>query len=224
MENKQCKICNTTKPISDFVPREYTCWNCRNAQKRAKRLAKKPQIDSLIDEIWLQINNYEGLYEVSNKGRIKSLITMRILSPNKIGDYLGVTLTKNKEHKIYTIHRLVALHFIPNPENKPEVNHIEGIKTKNCVEDLEWATKSENGKHAYDTGLSMVNKSNLGRFGKDAHRKRAIEVYTLEGVLISTHHTVREGCVLYCASDSSVSNCLTGKNKTAKGLIWKYAN
>ncbi len=123
-------------------------------------------------EIWKDIPNYEGLYQVSNLGRIKSLPRQwiagkgfkmshgeKIISPSKKkGGYLFTHLYKNKKEKIYLVHRLVAIAFIPNPENKPGVNHKDGIKGNANLENLEWVTKSENEIHAHKMGLKNIPK------------------------------------------------------------------
>lgn len=99
-------------------------------------------------EIWKDIAGYEGLYQVSNFGRIKSLRSKIILaSLSSKSGYCYVGLAKNGMNKQKSVHRLVALAFIPNSENKPEVNHIDGNKHNNTVKNLEWVTKSENMKH-----------------------------------------------------------------------------
>lgn len=115
-------------------------------------------------EIWKDVVGYEELYKVSNLGRIKSLGFRinnpinygkeKILKPNtcKLG-YMYVGLTKNRILKSLKIHRLVAMAFMPNPENKPQVNHINGIKSDNCIGNLEWNTAKENMMHAVRTGL-----------------------------------------------------------------------
>lgn len=90
-------------------------------------------------EIWKPINGYEGLYEISNTGRVNSLISGRILKtyPNNKG-YLYVRLTKDGQHKAFSVHRLVANAFIPNTERMEQVNHIDGNKQNNYSENLEW--------------------------------------------------------------------------------------
>ena len=109
----------------------------------------------MSEEIWRDIAGYEGLYQVSNCGRVKSFYRGgRILKQSLKRGYMFVELYLNTNGKIHIVHRLVAQAFIPNPLNKLEVNHINGIKTDNRVENLEWVTRSENEQHAYDTGLA----------------------------------------------------------------------
>ena len=88
----------------------------------------------------------------------------KVLKPTLRKGYLAVTLTHNGERKTYGVHRLVADAFIPNPENKPTVNHINGVKTDNRVDNLEWATMKENCDHKWRTGLANTNRDRFGRF------------------------------------------------------------
>lgn len=125
----------------------------------------------MIKEVWKDIVGYEGKYHVSNLGRVKSLnrvierqhpksktmtIKEKVLSLAKgENGYLYVNLRSGKTGIIKSVHRLVAIAFIQNPENKYAVNHKDGIKTNNNIENLEWVTQSENGKHAYRIGLKV---------------------------------------------------------------------
>lgn len=114
-------------------------------------------------EIWKNIEGYEGKYQVSNLGNVKSLETWtgdryikreKILKNNLYGNgYYYVGLSKNGKVKRYKVSRLVAQEFIPNPENKPFINHIDGDKLNNHIDNLEWCTQSENMKHASMIGL-----------------------------------------------------------------------
>lgn len=115
-------------------------------------------------EIWKKIKNYEGLYEVSSLGRIKSLprTTTKggILKQNKSRFYLTVCLSKENQFRSLTVHRLVATHFISNPSQKAYVNHKDGNKFNNNIENLEWTTPSENKLHAVKNNLTHSPRGN----------------------------------------------------------------
>lgn len=121
-------------------------------------------------EIFIPIRGYEGHYEVSNFGNVKSLKSNIILKPSLRMGYPVVTLSNGKS-KMYTIHRLVALNFLSNPENKETVNHIDGVKTNDNLENLEWATRQENEIHSFKA-LGKVTW-NKGRYGVTSNISRA---------------------------------------------------
>lgn len=132
-----------------------------------------------MEEIWKDIPGYEGMYQASTSGRIKSFFTHRyselniegkILSVQMYYGYITVKLSINNTQKRYKVHRLIAMTFIPNPACKAQVNHKNGIKTDNTVSNLEWCTREENMKHARDTGLRemMYGQNNTNAKLKEA--------------------------------------------------------
>lgn len=186
-----------------------------------------------MEENWESVEGYEGLYEVSDRGRVRSLDRVveqlnwrgdlirrgykgRILKHRLAKNgYPYLHLSKSGTSKTVKVHRLVALAFIPNPEGKPEVNHIDGDKVNNNKDNLEWVTPSENKKHAIATGLK-VNPS-----GPKAHNYRGdVLVIDSEGNVVETLRghadIIRKGF-----SSSGVSAVLRGRSKTHKGFKFK---
>lgn len=105
-------------------------------------------------EKWVDVVGYEGDYEVSDLGNVRNKKTKKVLKQRMdMYGYLKVTLSKNNKPKTFLVHRLVATAFIPNPLDKPQVNHKDTDKTNNCVSNLEWSTHKENISHAVNNGL-----------------------------------------------------------------------
>ena len=191
-----------------------------------------------LEEEWKDIENYPN-YQISNLGRVRNKIKNRIIKPsfnNKTG-YLQNILCKNNKKKLFLVHRLVAEAFIPNPDNKPQVNHISGIKTENIVSNLEWCTRSENIKHSFKLGLSHSNfKTKSGDkhhfYGKhhkeDAKRKMKISHYKKvfqfdkNNNFIKEWNGIKEVEKILKISNGNISECCRGNRKTAGGYIWRY--
>ena len=162
-----------------------------------------------MDEIWRDIEGYEGLYKISNKGRVKSLKwgKERILRPGIDGyGYMFVCLCNDNVMKYFKLHRLVAQAFIPNLYNKPQVNHLDENKKNNCVDNLEWATAKEN--------------SNYGTRNERLSRK--ILQYSKSGEFIREWQGALEVERVLGIDNSHINACCRGKRKSAGGFIWKY--
>lgn len=150
-------------------------------------------------------------YMVSDQGDVVNTETSRVLKPSRHGGYYGVVLCDENGHEYNSVHRLVASAFIPNPEAKPQVNHRDGNKLNNRVDNLEWVTRSENMKHAYAIGLQKVIPEQIAASHarvEEAHRKRVVNIKTNEVYSSITECAKRVGL-----TRSAVSMELTGKTK-----------
>ena len=162
----------------------------------------------MIKEYWKPVVGYEGLYMVSNFGRVKSFRfgkeRIMKLVPNRCG-YLCVNLYKNNIKKSYKVHRLVAEAFLPNPYNLTEVNHRDENKLNNNVDNLEWCT----------------NEYNINYGTRTERYSKPVLQYTLDGEFVGEWPSARE-CGRNGFNQGSVSACCRGELKTHKGYIWKY--
>ena len=170
-------------------------------------------------EIWKPVVGYEGLYEVSNLGRVKSVKfgRERVLKPIKHPNgYLCVNLCKDGKRKNCLVHRLVAQAFIPNPLNLPEINHINEQKTENRASNLQWCDRQYNCN--YGTRNTKVAKALLNHPSKS----KPVLQYTLKGELIrewpSTMEAERQGGF----DNRRISFCCNGKRKKHGGYVWKF--
>lgn len=188
-------------------------------------------------EIWKDIKGFEGKYQISSEGRVKSLpreylsgmnyknlqITKEIIfnpKPKKRTGYKTVLLYGDRRY-YKLVHRLVAEAFIENPENKRCVNHIDGDKCNNRVENLEWCTYSENTIHAIEKGLRK-DTNMRGVKGKFNKNSKKVYQYDKENHLIKVWDSATEATKFYNLSMSMVSNAANGVLKTAGGYKWSY--
>lgn len=190
-----------------------------------------------MEEIWLDIVGYEGMYQVSNIGRVKSLERYRsnhgkqqlvlesIKSTRKDKQgYLLLDLYKDNKQKTVRIHRLVAEHFLDNPDKKETVNHIDGDKENNNVENLEWATFKEQNEHFYKNKLK--SKCNIDKAVKAMNKAQAKKVKCLNNGVI--YESASKAARAAGISGSLVMRCCRGECKSAgkdenmNPLLWIY--
>lgn len=181
-------------------------------------------------KIWKDIPGLSGFYQVSNSGEIRSTgrtlvtnnqhgffkktIRQKILSQHIRKGYMCITILGKK----YSVHRLVAESFIPNPENKPQVNHKNGIKTDNRVENLEWVTAKENTEHAIKIGINKIKR------GHDHPNSKPVGLISSSGEVVKVFATFREAAAALGLHETSVLRVCKGRYKTAGGYSFRYTN
>ena len=169
-----------------------------------------------MSEEWRDVAGYEGLYQVSSEGRVKSLERKgckreRILKPGvRSKGYLFVVLCAGGKSRMFSVHRLVCQAFHDNPENKLDVNHMNENKTDNRACNLEWSTRKENCNHGTRNVRMAIAKS------------RPIAQYTLNGKLLKVWPSTAEVERRAGFDHSAISKAANGNRKTAYGFRWKY--
>lgn len=170
-------------------------------------------------EIWKEVVGYESYYQVSDYGNVRSV--NRVV-PNGFGgemrvkgmsinsrmgaNYINITLTKNGKKNTFNVHRLVAIAFLPNPNNLPYVNHIDGNKLNNCDDNLEWSTEVHNSNHSYNMGLSASGSSS--HYAKVSERTVA-EIIHINNTTNLTYAIIGQ---VFGVCAESVSNMCRGKS------------
>lgn len=168
------------------------------------------------NEVWKPIAGYEGLYEVSNFGRVRNAAKAHcarggILKPMAdAAGYCRINVYKSGKMAHKLVHRIVAESFVENPHNKFEVNHKDGNKANNDAANLEWVTPKENVKHSIENGL----RSN----------RTPVDMYTTSGDFVQTFASLSDAANAVGAKVHNISRCCSGRKgyKTACGYVWKY--
>ena len=173
-----------------------------------------------MNEIWKDIDGFEE-YQVSNTGKIKSLKwgKEKIKKPSVDKDgYFRICLSKAGKQKLFLVSRLIAIAFLPNPDNKPEINHKDGKKQNNHVNNLEWATRSENVKHSFDV---LHRKGGGWRGGVNIYTKDNIFITRVDDTNAAAEWVLNNTSREYIWESNICAAC-NGRHKTAYGFIFKY--
>lgn len=165
-----------------------------------------------LEEIWKDIKGYEGLYQVSNLGRVKSLRSKKLLKLSERNGYLRTALTVGYNSKHFSVHRLVAECFVPNTYNLPQVNHKDGVKTNNNMLNLEWCTNQENSRHAWKNNLC----------NNRLRKNRRILQIDKDGNVLKVWDRFSEIQEVMNIQKKNICSCCHGKRKNAGGYAWKF--
>ena len=179
----------------------------------------------IMKEIWKDISGYKGLYQISNKGRVKSFRqnSPRVLKNNDNGNgYLIVHFKVKNIRKPKYIHRLVSVAFIINTYNKQEVNHKDGNKHNNSVNNLEWCTRSENIRHSFRTGLRKAPIGQLGLTGSKSVLSKPVLQFTTDGKFIKEHEGMRDATRKTGIARDGIRRSCNGEKGYSGGFKWKY--
>lgn len=170
------------------------------------------------------VPGYEDRYCIYENGTVyskKANKNMTLQMGNNGYWYVKLRKKGKREHR--TIHRLLAMAFIPNPGNKPEVNHIDSDRSNYALENLEWVTTSENQKHSYKHTNRMPNKTMIGKFGKLHPRSVVVEQYTLTGKFLTSYYGYCDAGRKTGIQYRNIHKACNGQRKTAGGYVWKLA-
>lgn len=171
--------------------------------------------------MWMPISGFEGKYEVSLDGQVRNTQTLLVLKHKKAGaGYSQVCLGAGNYRYV---HRLVAQAYVSNPHEFTQVNHLDGNKQNNAVENLEWCSPKQNSKHAYDTGLLDGTASKNPKRGAEHPRARSVVMLSDSGHIRITYHTITSASNESGIDYSSIHGALNGKFKQAGGWRWEFA-
>lgn len=189
-------------------------------------------------EIWKDIEGYEGKYQVSNCGRVKSLgryiekkgqspayLRERILSTHMLKGYKMVNLCSNNKEKTFSVHRLIANAFIPNPNNFPHIDHINTIRTDNRVENLRWVNRSMNMMNEITHKKRSEYWKEKTKNGKNVwveRKKRKVIALDENHIIVYRFNTINEAAKFFNINHSNICTACKDIHKTSKGFHWQY--
>lgn len=189
----------------------------------------------MINEIWKDMPEWCGYYQVSNLGKVRSLTRKTASRPANgkalkefysTNGYLMVCFSKESKLKRFLIHRLVAICFLENKNNYPVVNHKNGNKLDNRADNLEWCTTSQNAMHAYKTGLRVIKESEIKRlieWNKTDHGVK-ISQYTKGGEHLGDFISIAEAARQARVNYNALFSCVRGRSKTCGGFVFKLTH
>lgn len=183
------------------------------------------------DEKWKYVSGYDNLYQVSSLGRVKSCRTGIILKPFDNKGYWRVGLSLNSKQTKFLVHRLVAKEFIPNPENKPQINHKDLNKRNNHFSNLEWVNNQDNVTHAIDNKdgrleylqdkMSTIG-SKCNHIGVEASKKPVSNYDPKTFEQLGEYESAREAARITGSNYKGIPEACTGRIKTHNGFAWKF--
>lgn len=195
-------------------------------------------------ETWKSIAGYEGLYEVSNRGQVRSVVRTSKRNGNttktvqstvlriqqQSNGYLKVSLCKDGKARDFRVHRLVASAFIPNPDNLPEVNHLNEDKSDNRVENLCWSSHRDNIMHGTQLKRGVANRNQRGELNGMFGRKGALSPVAKRviqsdsnGKVVAEYSSIREAAKAIGRTPGSITNAIVGRTSNCAGYTWKYS-
>jgi hypothetical protein len=170
-------------------------------------------------EMWEDIKDYEGLYQISNLGNVKSIKKGIVVGDIIKGGYRRIPLYKNGKYKRFMIHRLVAEAFVKNPDNKPEIDHIDGNSLNNMADNLRWCSHKENLNNPITLkrkSIAQLGNHMTGRFGALHHNSKKVLCIETKTVYGGIAEAERQTGIKH------ISNVCCGSRQTAGGYHWQY--
>lgn len=171
------------------------------------------------------MNKPDG-YEIREDGTILDLTGKVLKAYKERNGYLRVWIKQNGSRKKVAVHRLVACAFLPNPENKPCVNHLDGNKENNHVTNLEWSSYSDNERHSHRTLGKQLSSKNLKNM-VEAHVKavrKSVGQFSMDGVFVRRFDSMADAAKATGVSQGNISECCNGRRKSAGGYLWNFVH